>query len=82
MLVKRSDSQSQRARARAAGGARSPRNLNRLHEHSEDAARLLKALANGNRLLILCLLSEGPRSERAGDAAAQPVRTVPTLAAA
>ena len=54
MSLKRNDSQLQRARP--------ARNLEQMHEHSEDAARLLKALANGNRLMILCLLYEGPRS--------------------
>jgi DNA-binding transcriptional ArsR family regulator len=39
-----------------------PRNVDQLHDHAEDAARLLKALANNNRLMILCLLFEGPRS--------------------
>jgi len=30
--------------------------------HADEAARLLKALANDKRLLILCLLAEGERS--------------------
>lgn len=28
-------------------------------EHAEDAAQLLRALANPNRLMVLCVLSEG-----------------------
>lgn len=36
--------------------------VNDLSERAADAARLLKALANEKRLLILCLLSEGERS--------------------
>lgn len=31
-------------------------------EHAEEAANLLKALANANRLMVLCLLSEGEMS--------------------
>lgn len=31
-------------------------------EHAHDAAQLLKALANENRLLILCKLAEGEKS--------------------
>lgn len=31
-------------------------------KHADDAARLLKALANPNRLMVLCLLAEGERS--------------------
>lgn len=33
-----------------------------MHEHAADAARLLKALGNEQRLLILCNLLEGPLS--------------------
>lgn len=33
-----------------------------MRAHAGDAARLLKALANDQRLLILCLLVEGERS--------------------
>ncbi|MEY4762388.1 MAG: hypothetical protein RLZZ200_2244 [Pseudomonadota bacterium] len=33
-----------------------------MHQHADEAARLLKALANENRLLILCLLAQGERS--------------------
>ena len=31
-------------------------------EHADDAATLLKALANPNRLMVLCLLAEGEQS--------------------
>ena len=33
-----------------------------MREHAADAARLLKALANEKRLMLLCLLVEGERS--------------------
>ncbi len=33
-----------------------------MRDHADSAARLLKALANEKRLLILCLLAEGERS--------------------
>jgi DNA-binding transcriptional ArsR family regulator len=33
-----------------------------MREHAADAARLLKALGNENRLMLLCLLVEGERS--------------------
>ncbi len=33
-----------------------------MRAHADDAARLLKALANDKRLLILCLLADGERS--------------------
>ncbi len=33
-----------------------------MHNHVAEAARFLKALANDQRLLILCCLLEGPRS--------------------
>jgi len=43
---------------------RSPaaRDLDAMREHAGDASRLLKALANESRLLILCTLSEGELS--------------------
>ena len=36
--------------------------LEAMHAHAGDAAQLLKALANENRLQVLCLLAEGERS--------------------
>jgi len=33
-----------------------------MRAHAGDATRLLKALANESRLMVLCLLSEGERS--------------------
>jgi DNA-binding transcriptional ArsR family regulator len=36
--------------------------LEEMREHASDAAQLLKALANENRLLILCTLSEAELS--------------------
>ena len=36
--------------------------LAQMQQHADDATRLLKALANEKRLLILCLLTEGERS--------------------
>jgi DNA-binding transcriptional ArsR family regulator len=42
--------------------ARSPLNAEQMREHAGDAARLLKALANEKRLMILCLLVEAERS--------------------
>lgn len=33
-----------------------------LAEHAEDAARLMRALSNANRLMILCALSQGELS--------------------
>jgi len=33
-----------------------------MREHAEDASNLLKALANSQRLHILCMLAEGERS--------------------
>jgi DNA-binding transcriptional ArsR family regulator len=33
-----------------------------MRAHAADAARLLKALANDKRLMLLCLLAEGERS--------------------
>lgn len=37
-------------------------NLQEMAQHADDAAALLKALANSNRLMVLCLLFEGERS--------------------
>ena len=37
-------------------------NLEDMANHADDAAALLKALANRNRLMVLCLLFEGERS--------------------
>jgi len=36
--------------------------LEEMRTHAGDAARLLKALANDNRLMILCVLAEGEAS--------------------
>ena len=36
--------------------------LTAMREHACEATRLLKALANDRRLMVLCLLSEGERS--------------------
>lgn len=36
--------------------------LEEMRSHAGDAARLLKALANDNRLMILCVLAEGEAS--------------------
>ena len=36
--------------------------LEAMHAHAGDAAQLLKALANENRLQVLCLLASGERS--------------------
>ncbi len=36
--------------------------LEELHSHVSDAARLLKALANENRLMVLCALAQGELS--------------------
>ena len=33
-----------------------------MRQHAGDAARLLKALANDRRLLVLCMLAEGERA--------------------
>jgi ArsR family transcriptional regulator, virulence genes transcriptional regulator len=38
------------------------RNLNEMHVHAQDAAALLKALANENRLMIMCTLIAGEMS--------------------
>lgn len=42
--------------------SRSAPDLQEMREHAGDATRLLKALANENRLMILCTLSEGELS--------------------
>lgn len=39
-----------------------PKNLEDLREHAQAAAALLKALANENRLMILCTLMRGEMS--------------------
>jgi predicted transcriptional regulator len=54
--------------------------LEHMAEHAEEATVLLKALANKNRLTILCLLSEGELSvgEIAVTIAPRPVGTVAT----
>ncbi len=39
-----------------------PEELQQLRSHAESASKLLKALANENRLLILCMLSQGELS--------------------
>ena len=38
------------------------RSLEEMREHAGDAARLMRALANETRLLVLCTLSEGEMS--------------------
>ena len=43
--------------------------LDRFQAHAEDAARLMKALSNRNRLMILCRLTGGER--QVGDLAAE-----------
>jgi DNA-binding transcriptional ArsR family regulator len=48
------------AAQRAGGGARPL--IARVEAHAAEAAGLLKALANEQRLLILCALLDGPRS--------------------
>jgi DNA-binding transcriptional ArsR family regulator len=42
--------------------SRAPQEMVTLRDNAEQATRLLKALANENRLMILCLLFEGERS--------------------
>ena len=37
-------------------------NFKEMQEHAGDAEQLLKALANANRLMILCTLAEGENS--------------------
>lgn len=37
-------------------------NASQMSAHAEEASRLLKALANEKRLMILCLLAEGERT--------------------
>ena len=41
---------------------RQPVSAEQMRSHAGDATRLLKALANEKRLMILCLLAEGERS--------------------
>ena len=36
--------------------------INEMKEHADEATQLLKALANRNRLILLCILSEGEQS--------------------
>jgi DNA-binding transcriptional ArsR family regulator len=36
--------------------------MKEMREHATDAARLMKALGNENRLMILCVLAEGEHS--------------------
>jgi DNA-binding transcriptional ArsR family regulator len=36
--------------------------LDAMHAHAGDAAQLLKAIANENRLLVLCMLADGEHS--------------------
>ncbi len=47
--------------AKTAGALKMPEgvNLESMRAHAGDASRLLRALGNENRLLILCLLAEG-----------------------
>jgi DNA-binding transcriptional ArsR family regulator len=47
-----------------AGGeiALDPVAMREMREHATDAARLMKALGNENRLMILCVLAEGEHS--------------------
>lgn len=42
--------------------SRKPASLAAMRQHADDAAALMKALANPSRLLILCTLSEGELS--------------------
>lgn len=42
--------------------SRPPFDVTAMRAHAGDAAQLLKALANENRLQVLCLLAEGERS--------------------
>lgn len=42
--------------------ATAARELAEMSRHADDAAQLLKALANEQRLLVLCSLVDGPRS--------------------
>lgn len=37
-------------------------NLEQMAEHADEAIQLLKALSNRNRLMVLCILSEGELS--------------------
>lgn len=47
---------------RPAAIARPPLDPESMRTHAADAAHLLKALSNENRLMLLCLLVEGERS--------------------
>ncbi len=40
----------------------SKRSLNEMADHAEEAAEFLKKLANPNRLMVLCALSDGEQS--------------------
>lgn len=42
--------------------SRSPPNLSAMHTRADEAARLLKALGNPQRLRVLCLLVDGEHS--------------------
>jgi DNA-binding transcriptional ArsR family regulator len=44
---------------RPPGAARAAAGASEMRQHADQAAALLKALANPQRLLVLCLLSEG-----------------------
>ncbi len=44
------------------GKSRAPRAMAAVQEHATEAAAFLKALANDQRLLVLCALLEGPLS--------------------
>jgi len=50
------------ARQMPAGDAGSAMDPVLMQQHADEAARLLKALANEKRLLILCQLAQGERS--------------------
>lgn len=41
---------------------RAPMNFDEMKQHAAEATQVLKALANQNRLMILCTLSEGEQS--------------------
>jgi DNA-binding transcriptional ArsR family regulator len=41
---------------------KAPMNLEQMKQHADDATQLLKALANENRLMILCTLADGEQS--------------------
>lgn len=46
----------------AEAGPAAAMNFESMRQHAGDAAQLLKALANENRLMLLCTLSEGEQS--------------------